>query len=98
MKVEIEIKKRDLHNIFCAALRYYYNDLQSRLSEEEPNACWRSEIIDNLYEIRGACDTMSHLCDLIEDMDGVEDDNECGAIRFDDSKKNDDVGEEQEDD
>lgn len=34
MKVEIEIKKRDLRSIFCAALRYYYNDLQSRVSED----------------------------------------------------------------
>jgi hypothetical protein len=30
---------------------------------------------------------MSHLCDLIEGLDGVEDDNERGAIRFGDSKE-----------
>ena len=88
MKAEIEIKKSDLNNIFCAALRYYYHDLRSRVSEEEPNGCWRSEIIDNLYEIRSACDTMSYLCDLIEGLDGVENDNERGAIRFGDSKEN----------
>lgn len=96
MKVEIEIKKRDLHNIFCAALRHYYCDLQSYVDDGESDVVLHSEIVDNLYDIRGACDAISHLCDLIEDLDGVEEDNGRGVIGFDDSKENDDVGEEEE--
>lgn len=87
MKVEIEIKKRHLHNIFCAAVHHYYRELQSYMDEADSGAAWDSGIIDNLYDIRGACDTISNLCDLIEDLDTVDDDDTSGVIRFDDSEE-----------
>lgn len=87
MIVEIEIKKRDLHNIFCAALHHYYRDLQSHV-DEESDGVWHSELIDDLYQIRGACNTISHLCDLIEDLDTVDDDDAAGVIRFEEGGRN----------
>lgn len=86
MKVEIEIKKKDLRRIFCAALRYYHRDLRSRSGEEDPDGDWFSEITDNLCEIRGACDTISNLCDLIEEVEVVDNDAR-GVIRFDDGEE-----------
>lgn len=86
MKVEIEITKKDLRSIFCAAMRHYYRDLKSRVDEEDPDGVWYSQIIDNLCEIRGACDTISHLCELIEEVDTVDNDVN-GVIRFEDSEE-----------
>lgn len=84
MKVEIKIEQKDLRRIFCAALRHYYRDLKSRVDEEDPDGVWYSEITDNLCEIRGACDTISHLCELIEEVDTVDNDA-FGVICFGDS-------------
>lgn len=84
MKVEIKITKKDLRRIFCAAMRHYYRDLKSRVDEEDSDGVWYSQIIDNLCEIRGACDTISHLCELIEEVDTVDNDA-VGKIVFDPS-------------
>lgn len=83
MKVEIEVKKEDLRRIFYAALRYYYHDLQSRVGEDDPDGSLYSGIADNLCEIRGACDTISHLCDLIDEIDAIDYNDATGKIVFD---------------
>lgn len=90
MKVEIEIKKKDLRSILCAAIRNYYCDVKMQL--EPRNAySWQSktcdeDITDNLYDIRDACDAIANLCNLIDELDVA--DNERGVIRFDDSGRN----------
>lgn len=90
MKVEIEIKKKDLRSILCAAIRNYYQEVNLCL---EPNIYSRKSdmrddnIIDNLYDIRNACDAISDLCDMIEEVDTVEPNDASGVIRFDDSEE-----------
>lgn len=90
MKVEIEITKKDLRSILCAAIRNYYREVNLCL---EPNIYSRQSdmhegnIIDNLYDIRDACDAISNLCDMIEEADTVEPNDACGVILFEDSKE-----------
>jgi hypothetical protein len=84
MKVEIEITKKDLRSILCAAIRNYYGKVNLCV---EPNTYTllrdrRDEvIIDNLYDIRDACDAISNLCDMIEEVDTVDNDAR-GVICF----------------
>ena len=90
MKVEIEITKKDLRSILCAAIRNYYREVNLCL---EPNIYSRQSdmhegnIIDNLYDIRDACDAISNLCDMIEEVDTVEPNDACGVILFEDSEE-----------
>ena len=91
MKVEIEIKKKDLRSILCAAIRNYYREVKIRL---EPNNIypWQpkkgdEDINDDLIEIRDACDAITNLCNLIEELDTVDDNDASGVIRFDDSEE-----------
>lgn len=90
MKVEIEITKKDLRSILCAAIRNYYREVNLCL---EPNIYSRQSdmhegnIIDNLYDIRDACDAISNLCDMIEEVDTVEPNDACGVILFDGSEE-----------
>lgn len=89
MKVEIEIKKKDLRSILCAAIRNYYSEVNFHL---EPNTYpWQSrtcdeDITNNLYDIHGACAAIANLCDMIEELD-VADNDARGVIRFDDSEE-----------
>ena len=90
MKVEIEITKKDLRSILCAAIRNYYSEVNFHL--EPKTYTWQSRkgdevITDNLYEIRNACDAISDLCDMIEEMDTVEPNDACGVILFEDSEE-----------
>ncbi len=90
MKVEIEIKKKDLRNIFCAAIRNYYREINLSL---EPNSHARQRnsydeyIIENLWVIRYACNAIANLCNLIEELDTVEPNDASGVICFDDSEE-----------
>lgn len=90
MKVEIEITKKDLRSILCAAIRNYYREVNLCL---EPNIYSRQSdmregnIIDNLYDIRDACDAISNLCDMIEKVDTVEPNDARGVILFEDSEE-----------
>lgn len=85
MKVEIEITKKDLRSILCAAINNYYRDVKIQL-ESSNIYPWQSKkcdevIIDNLYDIRNACDAISNLCDMIEEVDTVDNDAR-GVICF----------------
>lgn len=86
MKVEIEIKKKDLRSILCAAIRNYYREVNLILEPKtypwQPDRC-DEDITDNLYEIRVACNAIANLCDLIEELDTVEPNDASGVIRFD---------------
>lgn len=90
MKVEIEITKKDLRSICCAAIRNYYREVNLCL---EPNIYSRQSdmregnIIDNLYDIRDACDAISNLCNMIGRLDTVDDNDARGVIRFEDSEE-----------
>lgn len=90
MKVEIEITKKDLRSILCAAIHNYYRDV--KIQFESGNIYpWQSkkcdeDITDNLYDIRDACDAISNLCDMIEEVDTVEQNDACGVICFEDSE------------
>ena len=88
MKVEIEITKKALRSILCAAIRNYYREV-NLCFEPKTYTLLRDrndeDITDNLYEIRDACDAISNLCDMIEEVDTVEPNDACGVIRFDDS-------------
>lgn len=87
MKVEIEIKKKDLRSILCAAIRNYYREV-NLCFEPKTYTLLRDrcdeDITDNLYDIRTACAAISNLCDMIEEVD-VADNDARGVIRFDDS-------------
>ena len=90
MKVEIEITKKDLRSILCAAIRNYYRDVKIQL-ESSNIYPWQSKkcdevITDNLYDIRDACDAISNLCDMIEEVDTVDNDVN-GVIIFDPDKE-----------
>lgn len=93
MKVEIEIKKKDLRSILCAAIRNYYCEVKSRL-EPKTYTLLRDrrdeDITDNLYDIRDACDAISNLCDMIEEVDTVEPNDARGVILFNDSEEEED--------
>jgi hypothetical protein len=90
MKVEIEITKKDLRSILCAAIRNYYGKVNLCV---EPNTYTLlrdrcdEDITDNLYDIREACDAISNLCDMIEEVDTVEPNDACGVILFEDSEE-----------
>jgi hypothetical protein len=91
MKVEIEITKKDLRSILCAAINNYYREVKIQL-ESSNTYPWQSKkcdevIIDNLYDIRDACDAISNLCDMIEEVDTVEPNDACGVICFEDSEE-----------
>lgn len=91
MKVEIEITKKDLRSILCAAIRNYYCEVKLRLEPNniypwQPKQC-DEDITDNLYQIRDSCDAISDLCNMIEEVDTVDDNNASGVIRFDDSEE-----------
>lgn len=86
MKVEIEIKKRDLRSILCAAIRNYYCDVKMRL-EPHKDYLWQLDrsdryIIENLYDIRDACDAIASMCNLIDELDTVDDNDARGVICF----------------
>lgn len=89
MKVEIEITKKDLRSILCAAIRNYYGKVNLCV---EPNTYTLlrdrcdEDITDNLYDIREACDAISNLCDMIEEVDTVDNDVN-GVIIFDPDKE-----------
>ena len=89
MKVEIEITKKDLRSILCAAIRNYYCEVNLCV-EPKTYTLLRDrcdeDITDNLYDIRNACDAISDLCDMIEEVDTVEPNDARGMIRFDDSE------------
>lgn len=90
MKVEIEIKKKDLRSILCAAIRNYYCEVKTRL-EPLCGYLWQLDrgdkyIIENLLDIRDACGAISNLCDMIEEVDTVDNDA-IGVIRFDPDKE-----------
>lgn len=90
MKVEIEIKKKDLRSILCAAIRNYYGEVNFHL--EPKTYPWQSrtgdeDITNNLYDIRDACDAISNLCDMIEEVDTVEPNDACGVILFENSEE-----------
>lgn len=90
MKVEIETKKKDLRSILCAAIRNYYCEVKTRL-EPLCGYLWQLDrgdkyIIENLLDIRDACSAISNLCDMIEELDTVDNDVN-GVIRFDDSEE-----------
>lgn len=90
MKVEIEIKKKDLRSILCAAIRNYYCEVKSRL--EPYNDClWQLDrgdryIIENLLDIRDACGAIACMCDMIDEVDTVDNDVN-GVIIFDPDKE-----------
>lgn len=92
MKVEIEITKKDLRDILCSAMRNYYCNIKMHL-DTNINSPWQhltkkydEDITDNLYDIRDACDAISNLCDMIEEVDTVEPNDACGVICFEDSE------------
>ena len=91
MKVEIEITKKDLRSILCAAIHNYHREIKIQL-ESSNLYRWQTRncdevITDNLYEIRDACDAISNLCDMLEEVDTVEPNDARGVIRFDDSEE-----------
>jgi hypothetical protein len=86
MKVEIEIKKKDLRSILCAAIRNYYCDVKWLLEPNDKHL-WNfkpceEDITCNLNDIRDACDAISNLCDIIEEVDTVEPNDARGVICF----------------
>ena len=90
MKVEIEIKKKDLRSILCAAIRNYYCEVKSRL-EPYNDYLWQLDrgdryIIENLLDIRDACGAIACMCDMIDEVDTVDND-ENGVIIFDPDKE-----------
>ena len=90
MKVEIEIKKKDLRSILCAAIRNYYCEVKLRL-EPLCGYLWQLDrgdryIIENLLDIRDACSAITCMCDMIKEVDTVDNDA-IGVIRFDDSEE-----------
>ena len=90
MKVEIEIKKKDLRSIICAAIRNYYCEVKSRL-EPYNDYLWQLDrgdkyIIENLLDIRDACSAIACMCDIIDEVDTVDND-ENGVIIFDPDKE-----------
>lgn len=89
MKVEIEITNKDLRSILCAAIRNYYCEVNLCV-EPKTYTLLRDrrdeDITDNLYDIRDACDAISNLCDMIDELD-VADNDARGVIRFDDSEE-----------
>jgi hypothetical protein len=90
MKVEIEITKKDLRSILCAAIRNYYCEVKLRL-EPLCGYLWQLDrgdrcIIENLCDIRDACDAIAVLCDMIEKVDTVDNDVN-GVIIFDPDKE-----------
>lgn len=90
MKVEIEIKKKDLRSILCAAIRNYYCEVKTRL-EPLCGYLWQLDrgdryIIENLLDIRDACSAISNLCDMIKEMDTVDNDVN-GVIILDPDKE-----------
>ena len=90
MKVEIDITKKDLRSILCAAIRNYYREV-NLCFEPKTYTLLRDrcdeDITDNLYDIRNACDAISNLCDMIEEVDTVEPNDACGVILFEDSEE-----------
>lgn len=90
MKVEIEIKKKDLRSILCAAIRNYYCEVKSRL-EPYNDYLWQLDrgdryIIENLLDIRDACGAIACMCDMIEKVDTVDNDVN-GVIILDPDKE-----------
>jgi hypothetical protein len=90
MKVEIEIKKKDLRSILCAAIRNYYCEVKSRL-EPLCGYLWQLDrgdryIIENLCDIRDACDAIACMCNMIKEMDTVDNDVN-GVIILDPDKE-----------
>lgn len=90
MKVEIEIKKKDLRSILCAAIRNYYCEVKSRL-EPYNDYLWQLDrgdryIIENLLDIRDACGAIACMCDMIDEVDTVDNDVN-GVIIFDPDKE-----------
>ena len=91
MKVEIEITKKDLRSILCAAIRNYYCEVKTRL-EPLCGLLWQLDrgdryIIENLLDIRDACSAIACMCDMIDEVDTVEPNDAIGVIRFDDSEE-----------
>lgn len=89
MKVEIEIKKKDLRSILCAAIRNYYCEVNLCVDPKTYTLLRDrrdEDITDNLYDIREACDAISGLCDMIEEVDTVDNDVN-GVIIFEDSEE-----------
>lgn len=90
MKVEIEIKKKDMRSILCAAIRNYYGEVKSRL-EPYNDYLWQLDrgdryIIENLLDIRDACSAIACMCDMIDEVDTVDNDVN-GVIIFDPDKE-----------
>lgn len=89
MRVEIEITKKDPRSILCAAIRNYYCEVNLCV-EPKTYTLLRDrcdeDITDNLYDIREACDAISDLCDMIEEVDTVDNDVN-GVIIFDPDKE-----------
>ena len=91
MKVEIEIKKKDLRSILCAAIRNYYCEVKTRL-EQLCGYLWQLDrgdkyILENLLDIRDACSVIACMCDMIEEVDTVESNDACVVILFEDSEE-----------
>lgn len=86
MKVELRIKKRDLHSILCAAVCKYYCEVKWRL-EPHKDYLWQLDtgIIENSCDIRDACDAIACLCNMIDELDTVDDNDALGKIVFDPS-------------
>lgn len=88
MKVEIEITKKDLRSILCAAIRNYYREvnlcLEPNIYSRQSDMC-EGNIINSLYDIRDACDAISNLCDMIEEVDTAGPKDARGKIVFDPS-------------
>lgn len=87
--MEIEIKKKDLRSILCAAIRNYYREV-NLCFEPKTYTLLRDrcdeDITDNLYDIRAACAAIANLCDMTEAVDTVDNDAR-GVIRFEDSEE-----------
>lgn len=86
--MEIEITKKDLRSILCAAIRNYYCEVKTRL-EPLCGSLWQLDrgdryIIENLCDVRDACDAIACMCNMIDELD-VADNDARGVICFDDS-------------
>lgn len=87
MKVEIEITKKDLRSILCSAIRNYYCDAKMYIEPLNTYPWQHDRYDDHLCQIRDACDVISDLCDMIERLDTVDDNDARGVIRFDPDKE-----------
>lgn len=85
MKVEIEITKKDLRSILCAAIRNYYCDAKMYIEPLNTYPWQHDRYDDHLFLIRDACDVISDLCDMIGRLDTVDDNDAVVKIVFDPS-------------